>query len=166
MSPDAPTFCPVPEEQQPVQEYEALKTAWFCSWPTLTLGKYCRQWLIVGVLGWLISSPIAAASFPLKKAPILFILTSNLGALFWLFLLLTRIWLGWIYIRDRLQAPQVTYEESGWYDGQTWPKPPAILTRDRLIVRYQIEPVLHRLRQTGLLLLALLGLDSLLWLYL
>ena len=27
----------------------------------------------------------------------------------------------------------VPYEESGWYDGQIWIKPPEILLQDRLI---------------------------------
>ncbi|MEB3248171.1 MAG: CGLD27 family protein [Merismopediaceae bacterium] len=166
MSPEATTFCPVPAEQQPVQEYEALKTAWLFSWATLNLDQYCQKLLLIGSLGWLISSPIAAASFPLQKRPDLFILASNLGALFWVSLFLIRILLGWLYVRDRLQAEQVTYEESGWYDGQVWTKPPAMLTRDRLIVSYQITPILQRLQRTGLLLLGLFGLNSILWLYL
>ncbi|MEB3174634.1 MAG: CGLD27 family protein, partial [Cyanobacteriota bacterium] len=38
--------------------------------------------------------------------------------------------------------------ESGWYDGQTWPKPPEVLVRDRLIVQYQVSPILRRLGVT------------------
>jgi hypothetical protein len=164
MKPDSsPTYCPVPREQQPVVEYEALKDAWLFRWGTLTLGVYLRNLILVGCLAWLLVSPIAAASFPPLKRPVLFSLASTLGAILILALILLRIFLGWYYIRDRLQAEQVIYEESGWYDGQSWNKPTEVLARDRLIVSYQIEPILKRLRQTGGILLGLMVIDGLLW---
>jgi hypothetical protein len=43
-------------------------------------------------------------------------------------------------------SPVIFYEESGWYDGQTWIKPDEVVTRDRLIVSYSIQPILKRLR--------------------
>ena len=42
----------------------------------------------------------------------------------------------------------VPYEESGWYDGQVWIKPPEILLQDRLIGTYEIYPGLKRLEKT------------------
>jgi len=42
----------------------------------------------------------------------------------------------------------VPYEESGWYDGQIWIKPPEILLQDRLIGTYEIYPGLLRLQYT------------------
>lgn len=41
----------------------------------------------------------------------------------------------------------VAYEESGWYDGQVWVKPPEILLQDRLIGTYEIYPGLQRLEK-------------------
>jgi hypothetical protein len=76
---------------------------------------------------------------------------------------LLRLYLGWSYIRDRLNSEKIFYEESGWYDGQTWLKPSKMLERDRLVVFYQIKPILVRLQKT-LLFLLLLGLISgLMW---
>jgi len=50
-----------------------------------------------------------------------------------------------------------------WYDGQSWTKPEAILGRDRLIVTYQLRPVLRRLQFTlGCLSALLLG-GGILW---
>ncbi|MEB3310066.1 MAG: CGLD27 family protein [Snowella sp.] len=165
MKPDSSsTFCPVPLEQQPVNEYETLKESWLCCWATLERFAYGRRLFGVFLFGWILVSPIAAASFyPLKK-PVFFVLAAGLGAMLLVALVLIRILLGWYYIRDRLQADKVIYEESGWYDGQIWAKPPEILARDRLIVTYQINPVLQRLTRTGLVLIALIGLDSLIWL--
>ena len=42
----------------------------------------------------------------------------------------------------------VPYEESGWYDGQIWIKPPEILLQDRLIGTYELYPGLLRLQFT------------------
>jgi hypothetical protein len=86
-----------------------------------------------------LSGPIAAASFPLKKAPFLFFCAGIFGSTILVGLVLLRLYLGWIYVYDRLQSEKVFYEESGWYDGQIWTKTAAILTRDRLIVSYQIQ---------------------------
>lgn len=42
-----------------------------------------------------------------------------------------RIYLGWQYIGNRLLSAAVEYEETGWYDGQVYIKPPEVLARDR-----------------------------------
>jgi hypothetical protein len=116
------------------------------------------------LLGALLIAPIAAASFSPMKKPVFFALASGLGAMLLLALVLSRILLGWYYIRDRLQSDKVIYEESGWYDGQVWEKPPEVLTRDRLIVAYQVNPILQRLKKTAFLLVGLISLDGLIWL--
>ena len=41
-------------------------------------------------------------------------------------------------------------QETGWYDGQTYVKPPEVLARDRLVGTYEVNPVMNRLRQTML----------------
>lgn len=160
------TFCPVPFDQQPVNEYEQLKEAWLFSWATLDLSVYRRKFAWLGFWGGAITCPIAAASFPPHKFPVLFGVATSLGAMAIMVLVLVRILLGWYYVRDRLQSEQIFYEESGWYDGQIWQKPPEILTRDRLIVSYQIAPLLHRLKKTGFTLLGAIILGSALCLWL
>jgi hypothetical protein len=51
-------------------------------------------------------------------------------------------------VGNRLQLRDLPYEESGWYDGQIWTKPDDVFNRDRLIVDYQVKPILTRLRKT------------------
>jgi hypothetical protein len=148
-------FCPVPAEQQPINEYEQLKDSWFFCWATIELGSYSRKLAIVAFWGWLIAAPIAAASFSPGKSFFPFLLCSTAGASFLVTLVLLRLYLGWSYIYNRLDSEKIFYEESGWYDGQTWIKPKTMLNRDRLIVFYQIKPILTRLQKT---LLPLLGL--------
>jgi hypothetical protein len=40
----------------------------------------------------------------------------------------------------------VSYEESGWYDGQTWVKTNEVLIQDRLVGTYEVLPIMNRLR--------------------
>lgn len=160
------SFCPVPPEQRPINEYEELKNSWFFSWGTINSGIYIRKLAWVGFWSWLIAAPIASASFPPSKYLIQFILTSMGGAEVMLALVLTRLYLGWSYIRDRLQKDRIFYEESGWYDGQTWLKPKSMLDRDRLIVLYEIKPIFVRLQKTFLILAGLTLAGSLIWLFL
>ena len=39
---------------------------------------------------------------------------------------------------DRLLSAAVEYEETGWYDGQLFVKPPEVLARDRLLGSYEV----------------------------
>lgn len=159
-------LCPVPTEQQPVNEYEQLKESWFFRWAALEKSAYWRKIAGIGVIGWLIASPIAAASFPPQKLLIPFILSSNLGGGVMIAFVLLQLGLGWRYVSDRLKQETVFYEESGWYDGQTWIKPPEVLVRDRLIVSYEIQPILQRLTRTAAILAGLMLTDAFIWIFL
>jgi hypothetical protein len=158
--------CPVPDEQQPLKEYEQLKNSWFFRWATLETLPYWRKFAWIWFWGWMVISPIAAASFRPQKHPFLFALSGSLGVCLLVVLVLLRLYLGWYYIRDRLKSEKVFYEESGWYDGQIWQKPPEAITRDRLIVSYQIEPIMKRLQNTAWILGTIIASGSLIWLFL
>jgi len=162
MTSSAPV-CPVPKEQQPLHEYETLKESWFFRWATSPLPGYIRLFLLLWGIGWIISGPIAAVSFPLAKEPIYFCLSAAAGALVLPLLVLFRLYLGWFYIRNRLQDESIVYEESGWYDGQVWEKPPEVIQRDRLIVMYQVRPILNRLQYSFVILVVGLVLDGCVW---
>ncbi|GFE67515.1 CGLD27 family protein [Chroococcus sp. FPU101] len=153
-------FCPVPTEQQPVNEYEELKESWFFRWGMLEPLAYFKKLAWVAFFGLFLIAPIAAASFPPQKALFKFLLSNVLGISIFTGLVLMRLYLGWLYVCDRLQSEKVFYEESGWYDGQTWIKTPEILARDRLIVTYQIQPILTRLQKTVLFLGVMIALSS------
>mgnify|MGYP006266943569 CR=1 FL=1 len=160
------SFCPVPREQQPLNEYEQLKDSWLFRWATLEAGEYWKKLAWVWAWGWMVAGPIAAASFAPQEHPVEFGLGGAAGAGLWVALALLRLYLGWNYVGDRLQKETVFYEESGWYDGQTWQKPSEVLTRDRLVASYQVEPILKRLRRTALILTLLFAAGTLLWLWL
>ncbi len=155
--------CPVPTEQQPVNEYEQLRTAWLFRDCTASIREYTTRIAWIYGLSWLIAGPLSAASFPPHKFTAQFILSAALGASIGVVLVLVRLYLGWSYVCDRLKSPVIFYEESGWYDGQTWAKPVEVLTRDRLIVTYQIQPILRRLQLTFALMLVLYIAGTIVW---
>ncbi|GAB2279609.1 Protein CONSERVED IN THE GREEN LINEAGE AND DIATOMS 27, chloroplastic [Dionaea muscipula] len=139
----------VPFEQRPVNEYSSLKEAPLYSWGELSPGSLFLRlgslWLVTfTVLG----VPISAASFNPSKEPLRFVLAAGTGTLFLVSLIVLRIYLGWSYVGDRLLSAVIPYEESGWYDGQMWVKPPEVLARDRLLGSYKVKPVIKLLKQT------------------
>ncbi|MBD2345224.1 CGLD27 family protein [Anabaena subtropica] len=140
--------CPVPVDQQPLNEYEELKTSWLFRDCALNWWEYAKKLAWIWGLSWLIAGPVASASYQPNKQLIHFLLVGAAGASVGVVLSLLRLYLGWLYVRDRLYSMTVFYEESGWYDGQTWIKPQEVLTRDRLIVTYEIKPILQRLQFT------------------
>nr|CAB3495531.1 unnamed protein product [Digitaria exilis]CAB3500422.1 unnamed protein product [Digitaria exilis] len=113
----------VPYEQRPVNEYSALKDSVLYSWAELSPGSFFLRlgglWIVTFTV---LAAPIAAASFNPSK--------------------------GWSYVGDRLLSAVVPYEETGWYDGQMWVKPPEVLARDRLLGSYKVKPVINLLKQT------------------
>jgi hypothetical protein len=157
------SVCPVPLEQQPINEFQELRESWFFRWVTLDLRGYLKPILILWLLSWLLVDPVVSISFPFAKYPVRFLLTGAAGSSILPVLALLRLWLGWNYVRDRLLKPEIFYEESGWYDGQTWKKPEEVLQRDRLIVVYQIQPLLKRLHRTFGIMALLLFAGSLAW---
>ncbi|KAK9265456.1 hypothetical protein L1049_010790 [Liquidambar formosana] len=139
----------VPFEQRPVNEYSSLKDGPLYSWGELSQGSFLLRlgglWLVAfTVLG----VPIAAASFNPSREPLRFVLAAGTGTLFIVSLIILRIYLGWSYVGDRLLSAVIPYEESGWYDGQMWVKPPEVLARDRLLGSYKVKPVIKLLKQT------------------
>lgn len=142
------SVCPVPSEQQPLNEYEELKASCFFRTCTLDLHEYIIKLAWIWGVSWVVAGPVAAASFAPHKYTVQFIVCGAAGASLGVVLALLRLYLGWSYVYARLVSPTIFYEESGWYDGQNWTKPESVLMRDRLLVTYQVKPILQRLQRT------------------
>lgn len=158
------SFCPVPKEQQPINEYQELQNSWFFGWVKLETTKYVGKLIWVGIWSSIVTAPLAEASFSIAKFPIQFGICAIGGSLVFVTLAAIRLYLGWIHVNNRLYNESVFYEESGWYDGQTWIKTPEILTRDRLLVSYEVQPILNRIKFTFLSLLATVIVGTIYWL--
>lgn len=155
--------CPVPHEQQPLNEYRELQESGFFRWATLDASQYFRRIIWIWLWSWAIAGPVAAASFSPAKHPAQFFLAGAAGASLFLALALLRLYLGWSYVHSRLSSATVFYEESGWYDGQSWSKPLEVLAQDQLVVTYQVQPVLRRIKRTFAALAIALLVGGLMW---
>ena len=164
--PSSVPVCPVPSEQQPINEYQELKESWFFRWATLNAVGFIKPIAILWLINWAVAGPVAAVSFSIAKHPVQFFLLGSAGAMLIPALALLRLYLGWIYICNRLADPTVFYEESGWYDGQVWEKPDEVLQRDNLIVTYQLKSLLKRLKLTFGAIALLFGLGAAVWIFL
>lgn len=146
------TVCPVPAEQQPLTQYQELCESWFFRWPAQTFTALMRPL----TLGWLLLLPVtllvASGSIPLRHDIPRLVAAAAVAALVLPLLFLVRQWLGWTYVHRRLMQHRISYEESGWYDGQEWEKPLDWREKDLLVAQHQVRPVLGRLlRALGIL---------------
>ncbi len=162
MNQSTKTFCPVPTEQQPINEYQELKESWFFKWVTLNKWQFARKLTWIWAMSLFICAPISAASFPPEEKLFVFLLASALGSSLFVAFTLIRLYLGWSYIGDRLTKTKIVYEESSWYDGQIWEKPVEFYYRDQLIFKHQVEPMIKRLQKISLFLITLMVSDLIL----
>ena len=138
-------ICPVPSNQRPLNEFNSIRNSWIISWPFLERNIFYRKL----ILSWLFVLPISLiisyGSDYLKNNMFELILVSLTVSIAFPILLLIRQWLSWMYIYKRLNSENIEYEESGWYDGQTWEKPLDWRSKDLLIAQYQVKPILNHL---------------------
>ena len=138
-------ICPVPLNQRPLNEFNSIRNSWIISWPFLERIIFYRKL----TFSWLIITPvcltISYGSDYLKNNLFELIFISLTASLAFPILLLIRQWLSWVYIYKRLNSENIEYEESGWYDGQTWEKPIDWRAKDLLIAQNQVKPILNHL---------------------
>ena len=138
-------ICPVPPNQRPLNEFNNIRNSWIICWPFLERNIFYRKL----TLSWLyiipISLTISYGSDYLKNNIFELVLVSLTASIVFPILLLIRQWLSWMYIYKRLNSENIEYEESGWYDGQTWEKPIDWRSKDLLIAQYQVKPILDHL---------------------
>lgn len=139
-------ICPVPFDQQPLNEFYSLKNSCFFSFFGFDLSKYIYRVLSICVFLVLLFAPLILVNINFSWD--VFFLGESFCIILSLSLILVRLYLGWSYIISRLFSATIFYEESGWYDGQIWIKTPEMLTKDRLIGTYYIIPLLKRIKYT------------------
>ena len=145
---DSEYICPVPKEQRPLNEYKKIKESNNFIWCINGKSIYVKSLFYMFISSFIISSLLLiVTSFSFANIKYFFIY-SLIGSIIIMIFLCLRSYLGWHYIYNRLMEATVPYEESGWYDGQIWIKPPEVLIQDRLIGTYEIYPGLSRLYLT------------------
>ena len=149
-------ICPVPPNQRPLNEFNSIRNSWIISWPFLERNIFYRKLMFSWLLITPVSLTISYGSDYLKNNIFELIFTSLTASLALPILLLIRQWLSWVYIYKRLYSENIEYEESGWYDGQTWEKPIDWRAKDLLIAQHQIKPILNHLEVIIVLLISVI----------
>ena len=139
-------ICPVPLNQRPLNEFNSIRESWIISWPLLEKNFFYRKLLYSWILIAPISLLISYGSDYLRNNIFELTFVSLTASLLFPILLLSRQWLSWVYIYKRLNSESIEYEESGWYDGQTWEKPIDWRAKDLLIAQHQVKPILNHLK--------------------
>ncbi len=138
--------CPVPKEQQPINEFIELSKSTIFSSP-----KTKKTLILVLIKFWVISFAIfliiSSGSVYFKTSILKYILLSFFSSLSIPLLISIRLYLGWNHIFKRLTSEKVEYEESGWYDGQVWIKPLVLREKESLIASIEVKPILKNLIQ-------------------
>ncbi|MED6144353.1 hypothetical protein PIB30_014886 [Stylosanthes scabra] len=149
-APAPETQCPVPRDQQPINEYNSLSASFPFSWAAGDPVEYASRLFALGAsFALLVGLPVAwfgtvgAESEPLKR-----VMCGASSGVLVVTLAVVRMYLGWAYVGNRLLSATVEYEETGWYDGQIWVKTAEVLARDRLLGSFSVKLVLNRLKIT------------------
>ena len=138
--------CPVPKYQRPLTEYNDLKNSFTFSWTKEKSYPFNKTLLAFFIILVFFTSIVVTNSHEPEKNEITSFLQITSSALGIFNLWILRLYLAWKYIYDRLMNATVSYEESGWYDGQTWVKTNEVLIQDRLVGTYEVLPIMNRLR--------------------
>ena len=149
-------ICPVPQNQRPINEFNSIRNSWIISWPFLERNIFYRKLMFSWLFITPVSLTISYGSDYLKNNIFELIFLSFTASLAFPILILIRQWLSWVYIYKRLNSEKIEYEESGWYDGQTWEKPISWRAKDLLIAQHQIKPILNHLKIIILLLISII----------
>ena len=140
--------CPVPKNQRPLNEYNELKNSFGFRWTIETPQIFFKTLIILLIYIISVVTIFISNTHDWKHnifELLLWIISSSFVILT---LFVLRFYLAWEYIYNRLMNASVNYEESGWYDGQTWIKTNEILMQDRLVGSYEVLPIVTRLRLT------------------
>lgn len=137
--------CPVPKDQRPINEYMKLVQSDFFNWPILTETIFKRKISKIFFLCFTLSLPFSNLFFEFNKSFIKLLIINSAVSSFWVILIILRLFLGWDYIKKRLDNSKVFYEESSWYDGRIWQKTKNILFQEKLIYMYQVLPTIKKI---------------------
>ena len=151
-------FCPVPRDQRPFYQY--LRHKEFFSGKSFVSEIISIKEVFKKSLTFLIISLISFIFFFLPESltykDILKILFLNFNLMFFYY---SYLLINYNLISNQLFKSKVLYEESTWFDINTWIKPVYSIRHERLINEYQLLPVINKLKQLLLNLSLIIGLN-------
>lgn len=103
------TECPVPHEQQPINEYQSLSTSFPFSWASGDLVEYCSRLFVTGAsFALFVGLPVAwFGSVGPKSEPMRLVLAAVSSGILVVTVAVLRMYLGWAYVGNRLLSATV-----------------------------------------------------------
>nr|ARO91350.1 conserved hypothetical plastid protein [Rhodochaete parvula]ASK39574.1 hypothetical protein Rhodc_028 [Rhodochaete parvula] len=138
-------LCPVPLEQQPLQEYNALFVSYLSHLPSKKFNVYLFLLFLLNLFLVIFVLIVFIPDILIKFKLLYYILTILVGDIVTI-LLTVRLYITWSYVVKRLLSASIFYEESGWYDGQIWLKTPEMLIQDRLVAVNEGLPIVKKIK--------------------
>jgi hypothetical protein len=136
-------FCPIPEDQKPINEYIDLKENPFFHWILRSKKSYFSKLFFYGLF--LSSLLFLFEFFVVQKTILQSIFASFFFVSFFFSFLFFFLSFRWKEIYKKFTDAKIFYEEASWFDGQIWEKPFFLLKNDKLIATQKIQPILRRL---------------------
>lgn len=101
--------CPVPPEQQPINEYQSLSTSFPFSWASGDLLEYSSRLFVTGAsFAFFVGLPVSwFGSVGPEYEPVKRILAASSSGIFVVTLAVVRMYLGWAYVGNRLLSATV-----------------------------------------------------------
>ncbi len=159
-------LCPVPRDQRPFYEYIKRKQSTLLGFVGLNEIGYTNRFFSILLGLFVFTLPVTSWFISITYYPFQTILINLLLCLIIESLIYGYFYITWLYAGKRLVAAKVWYEESGWYDGRVWIKPPSILRHERLLYHYQLVPLVNRLNKTlRLIVVGIIFVSALLFLF-
>lgn len=155
--------CPVPFEQRPLNEYLQLKQSFDFNWTITTSQKFFKNSILLITVISITCVCLVFSSSTIHDNLTKNIILSSIYSTSILTIVFLRVYLGWNYVYHRLIQATIAYEESGWYDGQIWVKTTETLIQDRLIGKYELLPILTKLKTITIVFLFLTILELYIW---
>ncbi|KAJ0549517.1 hypothetical protein HanPI659440_Chr07g0256011 [Helianthus annuus] len=103
------TDCPVPPEQQPINEYQSLSTSSPFSWASGDFVEYCSRLVATGAgFALFVGLPVSwYGSVGVGWEPVQRVLGAVCSGIFAVTLAVVRMYLGWAYVGNRLLSATV-----------------------------------------------------------
>ncbi|KAA8521283.1 hypothetical protein F0562_011971 [Nyssa sinensis] len=110
------TECPVPLDQQPINEYQALSTSFPFSWASGDFVEYCSRLFVTGAsFALFVGLPVSwLGSVGPESEPLKLVLGAVSSGLFVVTLAVVRMYLGWAYVGNRLLSATVECNFPFW----------------------------------------------------
>jgi hypothetical protein len=147
-------FCPVPENQKPMNEFLSFQENFLNKWIRGSKQKYKKNLLNLYILDFFLNLFLF---FPFQNfkgynsiLPFFFLI--NFYTLIIFFFLFFIFFVRWILLENRFKNARLFYEEGSWYDSQIWEKPFFLIKNDRLLTTQKIQPILQKISKSTIFL--------------